>query len=153
MIRGPLGSTHPMQADGTLFFPVLPVHCHVLPQSPCTASHIWHGFHCVKHLAHHCAMHAACADLCLSCIDPNPSCAVCCVLCWHAGINAAALQDKSAFEKLVVRLIPRPSPRTVSVGDVVAFQSPLDPSNDHGLMVGARIAVPDSSCLIAVRSP
>ncbi|KAF6257843.1 hypothetical protein COO60DRAFT_1626673 [Scenedesmus sp. NREL 46B-D3] len=43
--------------------------------------------------------------------------------------------NPSAFEKLVVRLIPRPSPRSIAVGDVVAFSSPLDPASSHSLMV------------------
>jgi hypothetical protein len=42
-----------------------------------------------------------------------------------------SLNNPAAFEKLVVRLIPRPSSRTVAVGDVVAFHSPLDPNNSH----------------------
>lgn len=37
---------------------------------------------------------------------------------------AAAAGDPRALEALVVRLLPRPSPRSVSVGDVVAFRAP-----------------------------
>eukprot|EP00879_Flechtneria_rotunda_P002868 GHRR01003082.1.p1 GENE.GHRR01003082.1~~GHRR01003082.1.p1 ORF type:complete len:224 (+),score=49.83 GHRR01003082.1:267-938(+) len=51
------------------------------------------------------------------------------------AINAEALSNSSAFEKLVVRLIPRPSSRTITIGDVVAFNSPLDPNNQHSMMV------------------
>ncbi|KAI8463423.1 MAG: hypothetical protein J3K34DRAFT_444121 [Monoraphidium minutum] len=47
------------------------------------------------------------------------------------GINKAAQEDKHALEKLVLRRIPRPSPRSVAVGDVVAFSSPLDAQGDH----------------------
>lgn len=50
------------------------------------------------------------------------------------SINKQAQVDKDALEKLVVRLIPRPSPRTIGVGDVVAFSSPLDLKQEH-LMV------------------
>jgi hypothetical protein len=37
---------------------------------------------------------------------------------------SAAAGDPRALEALVVRLLPRPSPRSVSVGDVVAFRAP-----------------------------
>jgi hypothetical protein len=41
------------------------------------------------------------------------------------ALNApAAAGDPRALEALVVRLLPRPSPRSVSVGDVVAFRAP-----------------------------
>jgi hypothetical protein len=39
-------------------------------------------------------------------------------------LNAHALKDKAAVDKLVLRLIPRPGPGTVAVGDVVAFANP-----------------------------
>lgn len=45
-----------------------------------------------------------------------------------ACARQAGLEDANAFERLVVRLIPRASPRSVAVGDVVAFTSPLDKS-------------------------
>eukprot|EP00882_Tetradesmus_deserticola_P005301 GHRQ01005580.1.p1 GENE.GHRQ01005580.1~~GHRQ01005580.1.p1 ORF type:complete len:221 (+),score=66.92 GHRQ01005580.1:241-903(+) len=51
------------------------------------------------------------------------------------AINADGASNPSAFEKLVVRLIPRPSPRSIAVGDVVAFSSPLDPASSASLMV------------------
>lgn len=35
----------------------------------------------------------------------------------------------------VVRLIPRPSPRSIGIGDVVAFNSPLDTQGRLGLYV------------------
>ena len=41
------------------------------------------------------------------------------------ALNSKASSDPSAVEKLLVRLIPRPSERCLSVGDVVAHQSPL----------------------------
>ncbi len=47
------------------------------------------------------------------------------------SVNKAASEDRSAVGKLVVRLIPRPTPRNVSVGDVVAFSSPLHPATDE----------------------
>jgi hypothetical protein len=40
-------------------------------------------------------------------------------------LNARAMQDKCALEKLVLRNIPRPSSSTVLVGDIIAFKSPL----------------------------
>ena len=46
------------------------------------------------------------------------------------GLNRRALKDPSAIEKLVVRLLPRPSARSVWVGDVVAFNSPLGKLGD-----------------------
>lgn len=48
---------------------------------------------------------------------------------------AGALTNSSAWEKLVVRFIPRPSNRTIGVGDVVAFNSPFNQHNLHGVMV------------------
>lgn len=44
---------------------------------------------------------------------------------------AMAPAIKGPLEKLVLRVIPRPSPRTVGVGDVVAFNSPLDTQGKH----------------------
>lgn len=41
------------------------------------------------------------------------------------SLNARATTDKNAVEKLVVRLLPRPSTRSVMVGDIIAFNSPL----------------------------
>ncbi len=46
------------------------------------------------------------------------------------GLNRHALKDAGAIEKLVVRLLPRPSTRCVWVGDVVAFNSPLGKASD-----------------------
>ncbi|KAF8065520.1 MTS1 [Scenedesmus sp. PABB004] len=51
------------------------------------------------------------------------------------AINAASASDPGAYEKLVVRVIPRPSARTVNVGDVVAFSSPLSPPSASSLLV------------------
>eukprot|EP00955_Chlamydomonas_euryale_P081145 363534-Chlamydomonas_euryale.AAC.1 len=51
------------------------------------------------------------------------------------NLNAAALTDPAAVEKLVVRQLPRASARTVWVGDIVAFTSPLVPA-------GAEVRVP-----------
>eukprot|EP00877_Chromochloris_zofingiensis_P005976 jgi/Chrzof1/1631/Cz10g15030.t1 len=47
------------------------------------------------------------------------------------SLNKDGLTDKTSAEKLVMRLIPRPSSKTVSVGDVVAFKSPLDHARKH----------------------
>lgn len=47
------------------------------------------------------------------------------------SLNSRAVKDASAVEKLVVRHLARPSSRSVWVGDVVAFSSPLGkPSDD-----------------------
>eukprot|EP00775_Hariotina_reticulata_P012483 gene12483-12617_t len=54
----------------------------------------------------------------------------------HDALAQESLKNPAAFEKLVVRLIPRPSSRTVAVGDVVAFDSPLDPTNSHSRAFG-----------------
>lgn len=43
---------------------------------------------------------------------------------------AAAAGDPRALEALVVRLLPRPSVRSVSVGDVVAFRAPAASAGD-----------------------
>ncbi|MEW5299296.1 MAG: hypothetical protein WDW38_003388 [Sanguina aurantia] len=45
------------------------------------------------------------------------------------SLNARASTDKNAVEKLVVRLLPRPSSRSVMIGDVIAFNSPLSSSS------------------------
>ncbi len=46
------------------------------------------------------------------------------------------IQDPAASERLVVRLLRRPSTRSVLVGDVVAFHSPLaQPDDDTHVMV------------------
>ncbi len=58
-----------------------------------------------------------------------------------------ACSDKGATEKLVVRLIPRPSPRTVSVGDVVAFNSPMDASKAHVMV--RRVAALEGSEMVS----
>ena len=53
------------------------------------------------------------------------------------GLNRRAAQDPSAIEKLVVRLLPRPSGRTLWVGDVVAFNSPLGKPSDPAQVGGS----------------
>jgi hypothetical protein len=40
-------------------------------------------------------------------------------------LNLRSRSDPDAVERLLVRLIPRPSPRTIFTGDVVAFTTPL----------------------------
>jgi hypothetical protein len=48
----------------------------------------------------------------------------------------ASAEDKFAIERLVVRVIPRPTPRSIMLGDVVAFHSPLaQPSDEQHVMV------------------
>lgn len=70
------------------------------------------------------------------------------------ALNKAALEDKEAVEKLVVRAIPRPSPRTVLVGDVVAFTSPLSglgTSGDAAVeMMVRRVAALEGDELVAM---
>jgi hypothetical protein len=48
---------------------------------------------------------------------------------------AGGLTNSASWEKLVVRLIPRPTRSTVGVGDVVAFSSPFNQHDPHGIMV------------------
>jgi hypothetical protein len=53
-------------------------------------------------------------------------------------LNAKIATDANAYERLVMRTISRPSPRSVSVGDIVAFQSPIaSPGSqmEHNVMV------------------
>jgi hypothetical protein len=61
----------------------------------------------------------------------------------------ASLKGPSVYEKLVVRLLPRPSSRTLAVGDVVAFASPLDPANAHALLVRRVAALEGETMLTA----
>lgn len=62
-------------------------------------------------------------------------------------LNARAVKDRFAIDKLVVRLIPRPSARTVHIGDVVAFNSPLSHSGTHVMV--RRIAAMEHQELIS----
>jgi signal peptidase I len=52
-------------------------------------------------------------------------------------LNPAALSSNSTglVDRLLVRNIPRPSHRSVFVGDVVAFNSPLSPTSEQSVMV------------------
>ena len=64
------------------------------------------------------------------------------------GLNRRAARDPSAIEKLVVRLLPRPSGRTLWVGDVVAFNSPLGkPSDPAQVSFGLAICTNGCVCL------
>lgn len=54
------------------------------------------------------------------------------------SLNSAAQTDPSAVEKLVVRQLPRPSARSVWVGDVVAFSSPLAKADEAACSVMVR---------------
>ncbi len=66
------------------------------------------------------------------------------------ALNKAALKDRDALEKLVVRCIARPSARSVFVGDVVAFTSPLTPSKDDvSNVLVRRVAAVDGDELVA----
>ncbi|KAG1653271.1 hypothetical protein FOA52_002731 [Chlamydomonas sp. UWO 241] len=53
-------------------------------------------------------------------------------------LNSAGKSDPAAVEKLVIRSLPRPSARTVWVGDVVAFSSPLAKAGDASANVLVR---------------
>lgn len=67
------------------------------------------------------------------------------------AINKAGLHDREAVEKLVVRQIPRPTTRTVFVGDIVAFTSPLTPSkDDESHVMVRRIAALEGEELLSV---
>lgn len=50
------------------------------------------------------------------------------------ALNKQGLKEDSV-ELLVIRNLPRPSPRTVFVGDVVAFSSPLAKRDEEHVMV------------------
>eukprot|EP00798_Chlamydomonas_sp_ICE-L_P020781 gene20781-27605_t len=57
------------------------------------------------------------------------------------ALNARAMEeDKFAVEKLVVRLIPRPTAQRIMLGDVVALRSPLGPSDDDNHVMIRRVA-------------
>lgn len=51
------------------------------------------------------------------------------------ALNRKALDERDHVEKLVVRLIPRPSPGNCFLGDVVALESPLGAANAQNVMV------------------
>lgn len=67
-------------------------------------------------------------------------------------MQEALNNNKSAFEKLVVRTLPRPSSRNIAVGDVVAFNSPLDPNSSHSLMV-RRVAALENHPMLTTEDP
>jgi hypothetical protein len=56
-------------------------------------------------------------------------------------LNRNVEKDPEAIEKLVVRVLPRPSARSVWVGDVVAFNSPLGKPSESQVMVRRVAAV------------
>lgn len=56
-------------------------------------------------------------------------------------LNKAFEADPAAAEKLVVRLLRKPSAGSVLVGDVVAFYSPLAPADEQHVMVRRVAAV------------
>ena len=66
------------------------------------------------------------------------------------ALNRAALEDRDALEKLVVRNIPRPSPRSVLVGDVVAFNSPLALGSSPVVTMVRRVAAMEGDEMVAV---
>ncbi len=71
------------------------------------------------------------------------------------ALNKAGLEDRDALEKLVVRTIPRPSSRTVLVGDVVAFNSPLTlgtSSDTNEFIMVRRVAAMEGDEMVALAS-
>lgn len=71
------------------------------------------------------------------------------------ALNKAGLEDRDALEKLVVRSIPRPSSRTVLVGDVVAFNSPLTlgtSSDSNEFIMVRRVAAMEGDEMVASSS-
>jgi hypothetical protein len=68
------------------------------------------------------------------------------------ALNRAALEDRDALEKLVVRNIPRPSPRSVLVGDVVAFNSPLALGSSPVVTMVRRVAAMEGEEMVALSS-
>eukprot|EP00983_Pelagomonas_calceolata_P026134 821086-Pelagomonas_calceolata.AAC.1 len=71
------------------------------------------------------------------------------------ALNKAGLEDRDALEKLVVRTIPRPSSRTVLVGDVVAFNSPLTlgtSSDTNEFIMVRRVAAMEGDEMVAASS-
>ena len=64
------------------------------------------------------------------------------------SLNRQALKDPDAVEKLIVRQLPRPSARTVWVGDVVAFNSPLGKPSESQIMV-RRVAAVEGMDMVA----
>mmetsp|Transcript_15610 Transcript_15610/g.33847 ORF Transcript_15610/g.33847 Transcript_15610/m.33847 type:complete len:252 (+) Transcript_15610:221-976(+) len=62
-------------------------------------------------------------------------------------LNRKALKDKAALEKLVVRLLPRATARTVLVGDVVAFNSPLGQTTDEQHIMVRRVAAVEGTVM------
>lgn len=64
------------------------------------------------------------------------------------SLNRQALKDPDAVEKLIVRQLPRPSARTVWVGDVVAFNSPLGKPSESQVMV-RRVAAVEGMDMVA----
>lgn len=63
------------------------------------------------------------------------------------SLNKQATSDKHSYEKLVVRLLPRPSARSVAVGDIVAFRSPLDIKQEHVMV--RRVAASEQQQLVS----
>lgn len=66
----------------------------------------------------------------------------------YPSLNRQVQTDPEAVEKLVVRLLPRPSSRTVWVGDVVAFNSPLGKPSENQVMV-RRVAAVEGMEMVA----
>ncbi|GAX83988.1 hypothetical protein CEUSTIGMA_g11413.t1 [Chlamydomonas eustigma] len=65
------------------------------------------------------------------------------------SLNRRALKDTSAVEKLVIRLLPRPSTRSVWVGDVIAFNSPLGKISDPAQVMVRRVAAIEGTDMVS----
>jgi len=63
------------------------------------------------------------------------------------SINQEAAANKNAYEKLVIRNLPRPSARSVAVGDIIAFKSPLDVKQEHVMV--RRVAASEHTPMIS----
>lgn len=63
-------------------------------------------------------------------------------------LNRRSKIDKDAVERLVLRTIPRPSPGTVAVGDVVALTNPLHPNDTNNVLV-RRVAAVEGAQMVS----
>ena len=63
--------------------------------------------------------------------------------------RGALVDDKSAIEHLIVRVIPRPTPRSVLLGDIVAFHSPLDQPSDAQHVMVRRVAALEGTEMVS----
>ncbi|KAL6753087.1 hypothetical protein V8C86DRAFT_2736360 [Haematococcus lacustris] len=69
-------------------------------------------------------------------------------------INSGALSEPGSVSRLIIRNIPVPTSRSVQVGDVIAFSSPLalpSPSSDASTVLVRRVAAMEGDELVAVQ--